>query len=132
MESLQNKVGEDFIVRKKEEITPHLMRILANGVINETYRYGPIESIHAGSYLPDSSVLSRISPCAEQEVLTTTAQSLLPTVHALYRIITKKTGETLEEKIIPYVFRFILTNLIFPSDWSLTEETRGIKLLVRK
>src|SRR2546426_7695852 len=132
MESLQNKVGEDFIVRKKEEITPHLMRILANGVINETYRYGPIENIHAGSYLPDSSVPSRISPCAEQEVLTTTAQRLLPTVHALYRIITKKTGETLEEKIIPYVFRFILTNLIFPSDWSLTEETRGIKLLVRK
>ena len=132
MGSLQNKVGEDFIVRKKEEITPHLMRILANGVINETYRYGPIENIHAGSYLPDSSVPSRISPWAEQEVLTTTAQRLLPTVHALYRIITKKTGETLEEKIIPYVFRFILTNLIFPSDWSLTEETRGIKLLVHK
>lgn len=79
------------------------MRTLANGVINETYRYGPIENIHAGSYLPDSSVPSRISPRAEQEVVTTTAQRLLPTVHALYRIITKKTGETLEEKIVPFL-----------------------------
>src|SRR5207248_6051874 len=108
------------------------MRILANGVINETYRYGPIEGIHDSTYLPDTSIPGRISPFAEEEVLTTTANRLLPTIHALYRIITKETGETLEEKIIPYVFRFILTDLIFPSDWSLTEETRGIKLLVRK
>src|SRR5437899_11266255 len=104
MESLQNKVGEDFIVRKKEEITPHLMRILANGVINETYRYGRIENIHAGSYLPDSSVPSRISPYAEQEVLTTTAKRLLPTVQALCRLITKQTGQNLGEKSIRYVF----------------------------
>ena len=131
MESLQNKVGEDFILRKKEEITPHLMRTLANSVINETYRNGPIEGIHAGSYLPDISVPSRISPFAENEILTTTTHRLLPMIHALYRIITKKTGETLEEKIIPYVFRFIITNMFFPFDWSLTEETREIKLLVR-
>lgn len=130
MESLQNKFGEDFILRKKEEITPHLMRTLANGVISETYRNGPIEGIHAGSYLPDLSVPSRISPFAENEVLATTAHRLLPTIHALYRIITKKTGETLEEKIIPYIFRFILTNILFPLDWSLTEETREIRLLV--
>jgi hypothetical protein len=130
MESLQSKIGEDFILRKKEEITPHLMRTLANGVINEIYRNGPIEEIHAGNSLPDSSVPSRISPFAENEVLTTTAHRLLPMMHALYRIITKKTGETLEEKLIPYVFRFILINMSFPSDWSLTEETREIRLLV--
>ena len=82
--------------------------------------------------LPDSSVPSRISPCAEQEVVTTTAQRLLPDSTCSLSDSTKKTGEILEEKIIPYVFRFILTNLIFPSDWSFTEETRGIKLLVRK
>src|SRR5260370_42534141 len=29
MESLQYKVGDDFIVRENAEITPHLMRILA-------------------------------------------------------------------------------------------------------
>jgi hypothetical protein len=39
---------------------------------------------------------------------------------------------TTVKRCTPYVFRFIFTNLIFPSDWSVTEETRGIKLLVRK
>jgi hypothetical protein len=107
MDFLQKNVGEDFMLRKKDEITPHLMRILANGVINETYRYGPIEEIHSGNFLPDISAPGRISPFAESEVLTTTAHCLLPTVHALYRIITKNTGETLEEKI--FLMSFVLS-----------------------
>src|SRR5260370_14792255 len=100
MESLQNKVGEDFILRKKEEITPHLMRTLANSVINEAYRNGPIEGIHAGSYLPDISVPRRISLFAENEILTTTAHRLLPMIHALTPIIPNKTGEVLKERRI--------------------------------
>lgn len=113
MESLQNAIGEDFMLQKIEEIKPNLMRILANGVINETYRNGPIENVHGGLSLPDTIIPGRISPLAEYEILTTTANRLLPIIHSLSLIITKGTGETLEEKIVPYVFRFIISNILF-------------------
>ena len=76
-----------------------------------------------GAHLPDSGVPSRISPMAEQEVVTTTAQRPFPTVPCSLSDYYKENRRNAGGKDhSPDVFRFMLTNLIFPSDWSLTEK----------
>ena len=128
MTSLQEKIGEAYLYREKERLSSNLLRAVANGVVNETYRNGPIENVHAGvgedaRYLPRPLTQRRISAFAEYQVLGTTANRLFPILHALYKVITKETGETLDEKLFPYAVLFKP-----PDDWSLAEETRVVKL----
>jgi hypothetical protein len=122
--AMKQQLGEAFIEQQKQEALRAPLRALANGVLNESWRNGPIEDIHAGTiYFPRPLTQRRISPEAEKTVLTATTARLVPIMHALYRIITNKSEETMEEKILPHAMLFTS-----PADWSLTEETRIIEI----
>jgi hypothetical protein len=122
--SMKQRLGEQFIKQRRQRVLRTPLRALANGVLNESWRNGPIEDIHAGSlYLPRPLTQRRISPDDEKTVLTKTTGHLVPIMHALYRFITHKSEETLDEKILPYAILFKS-----PDNWSMTEKTRIIKL----
>jgi hypothetical protein len=132
--TLQEKFGDAadlYLQRKRERFSGNFMRILANDIVCKTYRNGPIENAHAGvgenrRYLPRPLTQRRIAPYAEYEVLKTTANQLFPILHALYRVIMKETGETLDEKLFPYSIRF--DQELHTDNWSLTEETRMVEI----
>lgn len=125
MAALQRDLGDAYLQNEKTRLSSNLLRAVANGVVNEVYRNGPIEDIHAGEgkYLPRPLTQRRISAFAEYKVVGTTANRLFPILHALYQILTKETGETLDEKLFPYAILFKP-----PYNWSLIEDTREVEL----
>jgi len=82
MSSMEQVLGEDFVERKRQSVlnNPHALRALANGLLLEFWRNGPIEDIHGGTmyvrrplrHAPRPLTQRRISLDAEKTVLAET------------------------------------------------------------
>jgi hypothetical protein len=133
MSDMKQILGEDFVERKRQSVqnNPHALRALANGLLLEFWRNGPIEDIHGGTmyvrpplrHVPRPLTQRRISPDAEKTVLAETTRRLVPMLRGLHSMITIKSEVTLIEKILPYAILFQS-----PNNWSMTERTRAVEL----
>jgi hypothetical protein len=133
MSSMKQVLGEDFVERKRQSVlsNPHSLRALANGLLLEFWRNGPIENIHGGTmyvrqplrHVSRPLTQRRISPDVEKAVLAETIGGLVPMLRGLYSMITLKSEGTLIEKILPYAILFQS-----PDNWSMTEKTKVVEL----
>ena len=100
-------------------------RALANGILNEHWRNGSgIEDVRAGSVAPPRPLTQcRLTKAQETRLLQETAELFVPTMRALYNVVSKPSEETWPEQALPYAIAFKP-----PADWSLDEQTRAIAL----
>jgi hypothetical protein len=125
MEALARDFGSQWLEREKARVLVTPTRALANGILNEHWRNGSgIEDVHAGGIAPPLPLTQRRLRSAQETLLMQeTAELFVPTMRALYFVVSKPSEETWPEQALPYAIAFKP-----PADWSLDEQTREIAL----
>ncbi len=125
MEAFERRFGAEWLEREKARILVNPTRALANGILNEHWRNGSgIEDIHAGGIAPPRPLMQcRLTKAQETLLMQETAELFVPTLRALYHVVSKPSEETWPEQALPYAIAFKP-----PADWSLEEQTREIAL----
>jgi len=125
MDALARDFGSEWFERQKARILLNPTRALANGILNEHWRNGSgIEDVHAGSIAPPRPLTQRrLTRAQEALLMQESAELFVPTMRALYSVVSKPSEETWPEQTLPYAIAFKP-----PTDWSLDEQTRAIAL----
>jgi hypothetical protein len=125
MEAFARDFGPEWLERQKAGVLLNPTRALANGILNEHWRNGSgIEDVHAGSVAPPRPLLQRrLTRAQEALLMQETAELFVPTMRALYYIVSKPSEESWPEQALPYAIAFKP-----PANWSLDEQTREIAL----
>jgi hypothetical protein len=125
MEAFARDFGSEWLEREKARVLVNPTRSLANGILNEHWRNGSgIEEIHAGSTSPPRPLTQcRLTRAQEALLMQETAELFVPTLRALYYVVSKPSEEGWPEQALPYAIAFKP-----PADWSLDEQTREFAL----
>jgi len=125
METFARDFGSQWLEREKARVLVHPTRALANGILNEHWRNGSgIEDVHAGGIAPPRPLTQRrLTRAQETLLMQETAEMFVPTLRALFHVVSKPSEESWPEKALPYAIAFKP-----PTDWSLDEQTREIAL----
>jgi hypothetical protein len=125
MEAFMRDFGSDWFERQKARVLVNPTRALANGILNEHWRNGSgIEDVHAGSVAPPRPLTQRrLTGAQEALLMQETAELFVPTMRALYYVVSKPSEETWPEQALPYAIAFKP-----PADWSLDEQSREITI----
>jgi hypothetical protein len=96
-----------------------------NGILNEHWLNGSgIEDIHAGVIAPPRPLTQcRLTKAQETLLMQETAELFVPTLRALYHVVSKSSEEAWPEQALPYALAFRP-----PADWTLDEQTREFAL----
>src|SRR2546423_2453411 len=125
VEAFARDFGSEWLEREKARVLVNPTRALANGILNEHWRNGSgIEDVHAGSIAPPRPLTQRrLTRAQEALLMQETAELFVPTMRALYSVVSKPSEETWPEQTLPYAIAFKPS-----TDWSLDEQTRAIAL----
>jgi len=125
VETFARDFGSQWLEREKVRVLVNPTRALANGILNEHWRNGSgIEDVHAGGIAPPRPLTQRrLTRAQETLLMQETAELFVPTMRALYNVVSKPSEESWPEKALPYAIAFKP-----PTDWSLDEQTREIAL----
>jgi hypothetical protein len=125
MEAFARDFGSEWLEREKARVLVNPTRALDNGILNEHWRNGSgIEDIHAGGIAPPRPLTQRrLTKAQEALLMQETAELFVPTLRALYHVVSKSSEETWPEQALPYALAFKP-----PADWSLDELTREFAL----
>jgi hypothetical protein len=125
MEAFARDFGSEWLEREKARLLANPTRALANGILNEHWRNGSgIESVHAGIVAPARPLTQRrLMRLQETMLMQETTQLFVPTLRALYHVVSKPSEETWPEQALPYAIAFKP-----PTNWSLDEQTHEIAL----
>ena len=125
METFVRDFGSEWLEREKARVLVNPTRALANGILNEHWRNGSgIEDVHAGSIAPPRPLTQcRLTKAQETLLMQETAELFVPTMRALYHVVSKPSEEIWPEQALPYAIAFKP-----PADWSLDEQTRADRL----
>ena len=125
MEAFGRDFGPEWLERQRARVLVHPTRVLANGILNEHWRNGSgVEDVHAGAIAPPRPLLQcRLTRAQEALLMQETAELFVPTMRALFAVVSKPSEETWPEQALPYALAFRS-----PADWSLEEQTREIVL----
>jgi hypothetical protein len=125
LEAFARDFGSEWFERQRARILVNPTRALANGILNEHWRNeSGIEDVHAGTIAPPRPLTqSRITRAQEELLIQETTELFVPTMRALYNVVSKPSEETWPEQALPYAIAFKP-----PADWSLDEQTREIAL----
>ena len=125
MEAFVRDFGSEWLERERARILVNPTRALANGILNEHWRNGSgIEDVHAGSVAPPRPLTQRrLTKAQEALLMQETAELFVPTMRALYHVVSKPSEESWPEQALPYAIAFKP-----PADWSQDEQTREIAL----
>ena len=125
MEAFARDFGSQWLEREKAHILANPTRALSNGILNEHWHNGSgIEDVHAGGIAPPRPLLqSRLRSAKETLLMRETAELFVPTMRALYFVVSRTSEESWLEQALPYAIAFKP-----PADWSLDEQTREITL----
>ena len=125
LEAFVRDFGSEWFEREKAHILVNPTRALANGILNEHWRNGSgIEDIHAGHVAPPRPLTQRrLTGAQETGLMQETAELFVPTLRALYNVVSKPSEETWPEQALPYAIAFKPR-----VGWSLDEQTREIAL----
>ena len=125
VETFARDFGSQWLEREKVRVLVNPTRALANGILNEHWRNGSgIEDVHAGSVAPPRPLTQcRLTKAQETLLMQETAELFVPTMRALYAVVSKPSEESWPEKVLPYAIAFKP-----PANWSLDEQTREITL----
>ena len=125
MEAFARDFGSEWFERQKARVLVHPTRALANGILNEHWRNGSgIEDVHAGSVAPPRPLTQcRITKAQETLLMQETAELFVPTMRALYHVVSKPSEESWPQQALPYAIAFKP-----PTDWLLSEQSREFAL----
>jgi hypothetical protein len=125
LDAFARDFGSEWFEREKARVLAHPTRALANGILNEHWRNGSgIEDVHAGGVAPPRPLTRRrLTKAQEVLLMQETAELFVPTMRALYAVVSKPSEETWPEQVLPYALAFKA-----PADWSLDEQTREFAL----
>jgi hypothetical protein len=125
MEAFARDFGPEWVEREKARILVNPTRALANGILNEHWRHGSgIEDVHAGTTAPARPLTQRrLTRLQETMLMQETAELFVPTMRALYNVVSKASEESWPQKVLPYAIAFKP-----PVRWSLDEQTCEIAL----
>jgi hypothetical protein len=125
LETFARDFGSEWFERQKARVLVNPTRALANGILNEHWRNeSGIEDVHAGTIAPPRPLTqSRITRAQEALLMQETTELFVPTMRALYHVVSKPSEESWPEQALPYAIAFKP-----PADWSLDEQTREIAL----
>jgi hypothetical protein len=121
-------MDSDWYQAQLVEAKEHPTRVLANALINFSWRNGPIESIHGGySSLAYPLTRCRILKQEERKLVRTTASRLADGLMAAF-YLAQNDGDDRAwwERVLPY--NLVVLWHITPTGWSLTERTRQVVL----
>src|SRR5260370_6127741 len=121
---LREQYGQEWLKQKQRAIMPNPVRWLANGLVNASWRNtSGIEEMHAGSWEALPLLQRRIMPQQASTIVQNMAEGIVPSMHALYNALNKKSEDGWQERVFSLAIRFSP-----PSSWSLTEQTREVLL----
>ena len=125
LEAFARDFGLEWFERQKARVLVNPTRALANGILNEHWRNeSGIEDVHAGTIaLPRPLTQCRLTRAQEALLMQETTELFVPTMRALYHVVSKPSEESWPEQALPYAIAFKP-----PADWSLDEQTREIAL----
>jgi hypothetical protein len=125
LEAFARDFGSQWLEQEKARILVNPTRALANGILNDHWRNGSgIEDAHAGSVAPPRPLTQRrLTGAQEALLMQETAELFVPTMRALYYVVSKPSEESWPEQALPYALAFKP-----PTDWSLDEQTREFVL----
>ena len=124
-EAFARDFGAQWLEQEKARVLVNPTGALANGILNEHWRNGSgIEDVHAGGIAPPRPLTQcRLTRAQEARLLQEAAELFVPSMRALYSVVSKPSEETWPEQALPYALAFKP-----PADWSLDEQTRAITL----
>ena len=121
---LKEQYGEGWLEQKRADIMPNPARWLANGLIDAYWRNkSGIEDIHAGEWEARPLLQRRITPMQEYTIVQKVAEGIVPSMHAIYNVVNKKSENGWEERALSLAINFSP-----PDYWSLTERTAEVML----
>ena len=121
---LKEQYGEGWLEQKRADIMPNPARWLANGLINAYWRNkSGIEDIHAGEWEARPLLQRRMTPMQEYSMVQKVAEGIVPSMHAIYNVVNKKSEDGWEERALSLAINFSP-----PDYWSLTERTAEVLL----
>jgi hypothetical protein len=125
LETFVQDFGSQWLERERGRILLNPTRALANGILNEHWRNGSgIEDVHAGSIAPPRPLTQRrLTRVQETLLMQETAELFVPTMRALYAVVSKPSEESWPEQALPYAIAFMP-----PTDWLLSEQSREFAL----
>jgi hypothetical protein len=122
--TLREQYGDEWLEQKRVDIMSNPTRWLANGLINAYWRnHSGIEDIHAGQWEARPLLQGRITPMQEYTIVKEMAEGIVPSMHAIYNVINKKSEDSWEERVFSLAINFSP-----PDYWSLTEHSREVLL----
>ena len=121
---LKEQYGDGWLEQKRADIMLNPTRWLANGLINAYWRNkSGIEDIHAGEWEARPLLQRRITPMQEYTIVQKVAEGIVPSMHAIYNVVNKKSEDGWEERALSLAINFSP-----PDYWSLTERTAEVLL----
>ncbi len=112
--------------RVRADVERHPSRVLANAFVNTAWRNGPAESIHAGGYRGYPIEQRRMTPAEERELMAFASERLAQAMSVCLLLTMEQPPRSWVDQVLPYGLAEQL--LITPSSWTLTEESREVRL----
>ena len=123
-EMLKEQYGDGWLEQKRADILLNPTRWLANGLINAYWRNkSGIEDIHAGEWEARPLLQRRITPMQEYTIVQKVAEGIVPSMHAIYNVINKKSEDDWDERVLS-----LAINFSSPDEWSLSAQTTEVLL----
>jgi hypothetical protein len=122
--TLKEQYGDGWLEQKRAHIMPNPARWLANGLINAYWRHNSgIEDIHAGVWEARPLLQRRITPMQEYSIVQKLAEGIVPSMHAMYNVVNKKSEDDWDERVLSLAINFSP-----PDSWSLSAQTTEVLL----
>ncbi|HEY6286423.1 MAG TPA: hypothetical protein VIX20_12225 [Ktedonobacteraceae bacterium] len=121
---LKEQYGDEWLEQKRADIMPNPTRWLANGLINAYWRNkSGIEDIHAGEREARPLLQRRITPRQEYTIVQKVAEGIVPSMHAIYHVLHKKSEDDWDERVLSLAINFSP-----PDYWSLSAQSTEVLL----
>lgn len=125
-EKMARAVPEDRLATVRADAEAHSSRIFSNALINSAWRNGPVEEVHAGASKGYPLDKRRVTVAEERSVVGSAIDRLTVGMEVCRQLGKERPPRQWAEQVVPYGLAGAM--LITPSGWTLTEETREVRL----
>ena len=125
-EQMLREVPEDRLAKVRADAEGHATRVFSNALVNSAWRNGPVEKVHAGVSKAYPLDRRRISVAEERSLMGSAIDRLTVGMEIVRQLAEERPPRPWAEQVVPYGLAERM--LITPSGWSLTEESREVRL----
>jgi hypothetical protein len=112
--------------RARADAERHPTRVLANAAVNVAWRNGPVEDIHAGQARGHPLDRRRVTAAEEDALMTFASGGMAMVMAVCRRLASERPPRPWPRQVLPYALGEMM--LVTPSGWTLTEESRAVRL----